>query len=74
MLLTESDPLGLTTETANMGLSLFVGAVFAGGVGVGCAIAICAIAANKASVLHARGSAMRLVMSTPVEGWLAGAF
>src|SRR5271154_5469432 len=64
MLLTESDPLGLTTETANVGLS-----VFAGGVGVACANAMCAaaamaagIAANKASVLHARGRAMRLVM------------
>src|SRR5260370_31527556 len=66
MLLTESGPLGLTTETANVGLSVFVG-----GVGVACANATHAaagIAANKATVLHARGRAMCQVMSTPFEG------
>jgi hypothetical protein len=70
MLLTESGPLGLTTETANVELS-----VFAGEVGVVCATTKCAaadIAANKASVLHARGRAMRLVMSTPFEGMSGG--
>jgi hypothetical protein len=72
MLLIESDALGFTTETANVGLS-----VFAGGVGVACAITMCtaaAIEANKASVLHARGRAMRLVMSTPFEESLTVAF
>src|ERR1700722_9543361 len=69
MLLTESGPLGLTTETANVGLS-----VFAGGVGVACAMTTCpaaGIAASKASVLHARGRAMCQVMSAPFEECLA---
>ena len=72
MLLTEPAPLGLTTETANVGLLVFAGAV--GGACANATHAATGIAANNASVLHARGRAMLLVMSTPFEGCLTDAF